>query len=563
MKKIILQLPRYLENPRLRTFLFMIVLTSAILSILLSCNVRKSVDSFFPEGVIPPVTLLTTTYEYDPIRYQAAYKISEWWREIGLEVNVIPLEFNELTESIRDLGDDEIEWDAFIYGWSGRIERADPDMFIYSISHSSQADVGGNNTYKYRSPDYDALAEAQRRIMDPEVRRLVVHAAQSKLAKDVPFVSLYYRYVISAYQSELWENVTAMPGEGIFHEWIPFHVSPVEIGEENLLVIGGNQKPSSLNPLTATTVWEWKLLRLFYDKLVRVNQYFRPEPWAASEVRQITDTIVEIVLRDDLAFHDGRPVRPEDVKFTFDYMIENDIRYFAAFLSPIVDIELTDEGYIRFHLEEPYAPFIPLTLAQIPILPEHLWFDWTPGTPVPVIGSGSLKFASWDSEQELIFTVNNEHFSADKIRISGLKHKVYSDVESIIDAMVKQEVGIMDVHLDPEFVDRLDDIREINVITVPDIGFHFLGFNNSSHPFNHKSLRVGAAKAINLELIVKELLKGYGDPGGYGQPISTGNPFWKNTDVSPPVFDVDKARIILEEAGYTWNEEDRLIYPKN
>ena len=527
-----------------------------------ACTKRKTTNAFKSGSRVPAITILTTTEEYDSARYQAAYYIASWWREIGLEVKVEPLDFNMLTSTVRDNKPQDKYWHAFLYGWTGRVERADPDMFLYSITHSSQAGGVGNNYSEYKNPDYDALAEAQRRIADPELRRVVVHAAQAKLAEDIPFVSLYYRHVIHAYREKAWANIIAMPGEGLFHEWLPFQAYPIN-KNNTVLTIAGNQEPNSLNPLTATTVWEWKLLRLMYDKLARVNHSFRPEPWAAEEITQINDTLIEVKLRDGMTFHDGIPVKAEDVKFTYDYMKNNDIGYFRSFLSPIKSVEINNNGYIQFHLHQAYAPFISNTLAQIPILPAHYWVNRKPDDirNIPLIGSGPLIFNKWTKNEIISFSVYEDYFAIKDIKITGLDYKVFPDIKSILNTLVNNNIDITGVNLNPEDVDYLNDYDDVKVIAVPDIGFHFIGFNCFSLPFSQDVLRQAAALSIDLKFLKDELLKGYGDIGGHGQPISSGNPFWKNKNIPASEFNIEKAKQILKDAGYTWDQDNYLLFP--
>lgn len=552
-----------LKNEFSKTVMILFILI--ILFNNINCRRENGIDYKTGEPV-PEITLLTTTKEYDPVRYHAAYMIAEWWEQIGLRVNVLPMDFNELTSAIRKYDPENQDWQAFMYWWTGRVERADPDMFLFSINHSSQKGGVGNNFPGYNDPDYDSLAEAQRRINNPEIRRIVVHAAQEKLAEDIPFIALYYRYIIHAYRNDKWQNMTVMPGEGLYHEWIPFHAVPVEneeAEEASWLIIASNQEPDSLNPLTAGTVWEWKLLRLIYDKLARVDENFRPEPWAAESIDHIDDTCLEVILRENMIFHDGYPVRPEDVKFTYDYMINNDIPYFSAFLSPIKSVELNEKGIIRFYLHEPYAPFITMTLAQIPILPKHIWSDIDPleMDAVPTVGSGPLKFSEWERGEYIRLSVFEDYFGAKDIEIDGIEYRLFSDTISIIQALMGNEVDMTGALLDPEYIHMIKEVPEIEMIEVPDIGFHFLGFNCMTIPFDDIILRKAASYAMDLQTIIDDLLYGYADMGGGGQSISTGNNFWKNQDIDPHVFDIEKARRILSNAGYSWNEEGYLLFP--
>ena len=72
---------------------------------------------------------------------------------------------------------------------------------------------------------------------------------------------------------------------------------------------------------------------------------------------------------------------------------------------------------------------------------------------------------------------------------------------------------------------------------------------------------VGIRNHIMPRQIISELvLLGYSDPGA--SIISPVNKFWHNSAVEVPAEDAKKARAILAEAGYQWNGQDKLMYPR-
>jgi len=519
-------------------------------------------------NLIPTITLYTNTEKYDPVRYYAAYDIANWWQELGLDVEVVPMEFLDLINESQIPETEERGWHAFILGQSGRIERADPDMFIYTFYHNAR--------FGYRDAEYEALADAQRRVSDSGTRQRIVFAAQEILARDVPFLTLYYRHVVQAYRYDRWEHMTALAGEGIFHEWLPFYIYPKHDDGLNSIsdlpvVIASNHEPESLNPLTAATVWEWKILRMFYDKLARVNLFFQPEPWAAQEIIQVDSLTVDVILRDDMTFHDGYPVRPEDVVFSYNFIRDTQIRYLSTFIDPIQEVVLLEDGTIRFILKEPFSAFYAMTLAQIPILPEHLWAPlretFTEEIPkemgqYPLVGSGPLVFTDWEPGKWLRFKKNHNHFAAEDISIETLIYRLYPDVEDIFTALLNGEADITGVNLEPDMIPRALDDENIQVVQVPDIGFVYLGFNCSVPPFDDPVMRQAAVMAIDLDAIVEKYLNNYGDIGGAGQPISPGNRFWKNPHVTRYSFDIEQARGMLKAAGYSWDNQGRIYLRK-
>src|SRR5690625_7330801 len=105
------------------------------------------------------------------------------WEALVMKVSVKPIDFNVLVDRLWGEAQD---FDAFTIGWSGRIDRDDPDMFIHSILHTDNAQPGGNNLTGHSVPEYDELADAQRREMDQAKGQGSVFAAQEILVEYAP-----------------------------------------------------------------------------------------------------------------------------------------------------------------------------------------------------------------------------------------------------------------------------------------------------------------------------------------------------------------------------------------
>ena len=76
-----------------------------------------------------------------PQIYQASQLIAQQWRQLGLEVEVKPLQRQAQTALIWN---DRAKWDVTMWRMVGRPERSDPDEFLYNLFHSSTAAKGFN-----------------------------------------------------------------------------------------------------------------------------------------------------------------------------------------------------------------------------------------------------------------------------------------------------------------------------------------------------------------------------------------------------------------------------------
>jgi len=514
--------------------------------------------------LVPSITILSSLPEDNMVNYEMVKEVVEELKKIGVDAKAEPTDFAVLIDIIY--GDDS-DYDAYTIGWSGRVERLDPDMFIHSINHSANADAGGNNTEKYRNPEFDAIADAQRQEMDMDKRQELVFEAQKILAEDVPRITLYSRANVQAYNKEKFKTVENIPGEGLFNEWTPMIIEPTT--DDKILRVASDVNLDTLNPMKAKSVYEWKNFRLIYDKLVRLDPSIEPKPWAATGWEIVDDTTIDVTLREGMKFHDGKPVTVEDVKYTFDAFIENNVEYFMSFLEPIDNVEILDDNTVRFNLKNPYAPFITTTLTQIPILPKHIWeeiedpLNYENSQP---IGSGPFVFENFRPGEELVAKANKDYF--EEVKIDGYIYRIFGAPEGILTALEVGDIDLASEDLIPAHIEQIkanedDKYSHLELTEVNDIGFFYLGMNGDRQPFNNKDFRIATAHLVDYDLALDVHLNGYGARGGGGLVINDANEFWHNPEV--PIYDTydpDRAKEILEEAGFTWDSDGRLRMPK-
>ena len=514
-----------------------------------------AVSAALSQEQVPAINLDTTTEAYDPIRYEAAYIIAEAWRELGLEVNVRPTEFSTLLGRFYN----EQDFDATILGWSGRVDRLDPQFFLGTLD-SRQASLGSNNPGGYSNPEYDELFDAQSREFDVEARRDIVHEMQEVYMPEIPVAVLFYRDEVVAYNNTTFSGLQAMAGEGLYSEWGPMEAEP--LGDRQTLRIGGPQAPDNVNPLASTSVWGWKWMRLYYDRLVRLSPEVEPVNWAASEVEAVDDTTIRVTLREGMTFHDGEPVTAEDVAFTFDYYMNQDYAYFNAYLAPLESVSADDELTVTFNLSEPSASFATITLSQIPILPQHLWAeidnpgDLTPAE-IPTVGSGPFSFGTYDAGEIMTLDKFEDHFHADEIAVDGVEFVVYADMEGVFTGLQTQQVDMTAWRMEPGQIPLAEAEDHLTVVTVPDFGYFHLTYNTRRAPFDDVAARRALTMALDRERMVNVLLDGRGEVGS--SVIAPVNTFWHNPFVERFDYDLDAARAELEEAGYSWDDDGRLM----
>lgn len=137
----------------------------------------------YPEvnGVRFHITMKTSTDENTRLMVAV---IQQQLREVGIALDIRSFEFatffNDVTHGAFQM-----------YGlrWIGGNE--DPDIFEYAF-HSSRFPPNGANRSFYSNPEVDALIDKARREIDPNVRKPLYAEVQRILAKDMPYIDLWY-----------------------------------------------------------------------------------------------------------------------------------------------------------------------------------------------------------------------------------------------------------------------------------------------------------------------------------------------------------------------------------
>ncbi len=116
-------------------------------------------------------------------------------------------------------------------------------------------------------------------------------------------------------------------------------------------------------------------------------------------------------LRPEAKFHDGKPITPEDVIFSFTEMKKSDPRI-AFYYKNVVKAEKTGEREVTFTFDQPGNRELPLIVGQLNIVPKHYYEgqdakgeprDFGKTTLEPPLGSGPYKIKTVDAGRRIVF----------------------------------------------------------------------------------------------------------------------------------------------------------------
>lgn len=511
--------------------------------------------------IVPTIDFLTwpsTKYQH---YYETSAYLAESWEELGLDVN---LNAQPFPAPMLGMWFTDHDFDVVMSVLSGSTARFEPDFFTSNQFATENSSPGGMNVGSFSNEKVDELTEKQRAIYDVDERKKVIDELQAVLHDEQPEGLIAYVINTTAYNKEnvKIDGYESTP-EGLRSIWNLLKMEPLD--GDNRILLGWTIDQDSWNPLTFKTLEDLDRLGLVYDRLLVVGPSGKPEMWAATELNAIDDTTFEVTLRDDLVFNDGEKVTPEDVKFSFEYLKENQAIYFQQYLDNLESVTV-DGDTIRFKLAEPSAPFVSAALAQVPILPKHVWSNILEETGLEkpqdfrntrIVGSGPYNLKYWKEGREIYMERNENHFMHPKADLLMVQ---FGSAEILSSALAKGDIDISLQPLVPTVIDEFREFTQLELVQAQSNGYMSARYNIQSEPFANKTLRKALAHAIPFEAIIEEVLGG--DAAPTPSSIVPSNEFWTNADLEIPVYDLEKARQILKDGGFTWDAEGRLHFPE-
>jgi peptide/nickel transport system substrate-binding protein len=265
-------------------------------------------------------------------------------------------------------------------------------------------------------------------------------------------------------------------------------------------------------------------------------------------------------LRNDVVFHDGTPFNADAVKYTFDSIMDPELRSLSAIgnLGPYTETEVVDDFTVIVHFSEPYAAFPNMvstsTLAPVsPTAAQALGPTEFGRAPV---GTGPFKFVSWEQQVSMTFERNPDynwpialyqHEGA--AYIDRLTVQFIPEAATLTGAIESGQLTIADGIL-PQDVAGLqgDDSFQVLLPTIPGVP-QILPINAAKFPTDDIAVRQAILYGVDTETIVDTLFFGTLTPAK--GPLAASTWGYNPAVESYYPYDADKAAQLLADAGWT------------
>jgi peptide/nickel transport system substrate-binding protein len=325
-------------------------------------------------------------------------------------------------------------------------------------------------------------------------------------------------------------------------------------------VSGSLSDATILIPFLADDSASGGICNLVYNGLTKVDKDLKVVGDLAKDWTITSDKLrIIFKLRDNVFWQDGMKFTSQDVKFTYETILnpDNAVAYVASF-QDIEDINIIDDYTIEFVYRKPYAPA--LLKLGMGIIPKHIFENVdlrnNKYTRSPV-GTGPYVLNTWKTDQYMILNSYKDYFEGQPY-ISKYVERIIPD--QAVQFLELITGGIDSMSLNPyQYKYRTDTKKfneRFNKYKYLAHQYTYIGYNLADPMFSDKKVRQALSYAIDKQAIIEGVLMGLGEE-------CTG-PFIKNTyayneEAKKYPYDPAKARILLAAAGWTDSDRDGVL----
>ncbi len=320
--------------------------------------------------------------------------------------------------------------------------------------------------------------------------------------------------------------------------------------------------PITLDPAVSGEMTSHEYILQLFGGLVILDTDLRPAPDIA-EKWEISDDgrFYTFYLRKDARFHDGRPVKAEDFKYSWERACApaTGSQTAATYLGDIVGVSdvltgnageisgvrVIDDYVLQVTVDEPKVYFLSkLTYPTAFVIDRNSvasgreWWHQPNGT-------GPFRLQMWD-EGNLLVLEKNELYHGEQAGVDRINFKLWGGIP--MNMYELDEVYVTGVSIN--YIDKVSDetggfYQELQVM--PELSFQYVGFDVTQPPFDDVNIRRAFTQAIDKEKIATVLFRGMVETANGILP--PGIPGY-NEGLSGFDYDVNQAREFISASRY-------------
>lgn len=349
--------------------------------------------------------------------------------------------------------------------------------------------------------------------------------------------------------------------------------------------------PDTLNPITSSDnvseafqrqVCEYLAYRDFGDPDTFVPAL--AESWEFDEPNlEFTIHLRKGVKWHPMTLPDGTPL-PEteftsrDVKFSFDCVLNPSVEaaHIRSYYENRVTVTPVDKYTVKVRWSEPYFLAEEYTLYGVPMIPRHVYSVDEHGEPISLdfssaefaegfnnhwantrlCGTGPMRFQEWKRNERLVLVRNPDYWGA-PYYFSRVVMRAISNPNTVLQLALAGDLDSAGISEKDQYIQAKDNANvkagKVKLFDYDYPGYRYIGYNLDREIFKDKRVRWALSHAVPIDTIIQNVFHGLATPvsGPFLPGSSSSDP-----SIAPVPYDLDKARALLDEAGWKDTDQD-------
>ena len=306
----------------------------------------------------------------------------------------------------------------------------------------------------------------------------------------------------------------------------------------------------SLHPFFASQLVGISVRLNMFDSLVERDWDGNIVPGLATSWNVVDDKTIDFQLRRGVTFHNGQELTADDVKASFDHVLDKSLNApSTSMFANVLEADVLGPLSIRLVLSKPDARIFDVLANNFAVLPAKYIKDvGAIGIAQKPIGTGPYMFVEWVKDDHLTLEANPNYWEGSYKGKPQVKTVILRPVAHPATRLADLQSGtadmIMDVPPDQVPVLRSDGFTVVDKDTSQHDYVYFDTTRDT--PLKSKDVRQALNYATDKDSIVQNLLGGFGRPlAGPLSPLVLGY----NADIKPYPHDPARAKSLLAAAG--------------
>jgi microcin C transport system substrate-binding protein len=234
-------------------------------------------------------------------------------------------------------------------------------------------------------------------------------------------------------------------------------------------------------------------------------------------------TWVQYNLRREARFHDGSPITPDDVIWTFDTLRTKGDPHYRLYYADVVKVEKVGERGVRFGFRTGDNRELPMIVGQIPVLSKKSWEgkDFEKTTLDAPLGSGPYTIESFDVGRDIVYRRAADYWAKDlpvnrgRNNFDSIRYDYYRDATVALEAFKAGQYDIRPENVAKNWAIGYDSpalrdglIKKEEIPNKVPQGMQGFGFNTRRTIFGDRRVRHALSYLFDFEWTNKDLFYG-------------------------------------------------------